>query len=156
MQMMFVMGFFLFRLSCMTNRSLPCQCQTIKTLRGHTNFVFCVNFNPQSTLIVSGSFDETVKLWDVKTGKCLKTLPAHTDPVTAVNFNRDGTLIVSCSYDGLWCVRVSPLFCVRCGGADAAAAASGTQQRASASRRSSTTTTRLCTPVPVGVGGWYR
>jgi WD40 repeat protein len=66
-----------------------------------------VNFNPQSTLIVSGSFDETVKLWDVKTGKCLKTLPAHTDPVTAVNFNRDGTLIVSCSYDGLWCVRVS-------------------------------------------------
>ena len=49
-------------------------------------------------------FDESVRIWDVKTGKCLKTLPAHSDPVTAVNFNRDGSLIVSSSYDGLWYV----------------------------------------------------
>ncbi|CAG0897628.1 unnamed protein product [Cyprideis torosa] len=46
-------------------------------------------------------FDESVRIWDVKTGKCLKTLPAHSDPVSAVCFNRDGTLIVSSSYDGL-------------------------------------------------------
>ena len=58
---------------------------------GHLNFVFCVNFNPQSNLIVSGSFDETVRIWDVKTGKQLKKLPAHSDPVTSVHFNRDGT-----------------------------------------------------------------
>lgn len=70
-------------------------------LRGHTHYVFCVNFNPQSNLIVSGSFDETVRIWDVRKGKCLKTLPAHSDPVSAVDFNRDGTLIVSGSYDGL-------------------------------------------------------
>jgi COMPASS component SWD3 len=42
-----------------------------------------------------------VRIWDVRTGKCLKTLPAHSDPVTAVHFNRDGSLIVSSSYDGL-------------------------------------------------------
>jgi hypothetical protein len=30
-------------------------------------------------------FDESVRIWDVKTGKCLKTLPAHSDPVTAVS-----------------------------------------------------------------------
>jgi WD40 repeat protein len=35
-------------------------------------------------MIVSGSFDETVRVWDVKTGNCLKTLPAHSDPVSAV------------------------------------------------------------------------
>ena len=63
----------------------------LKTLVGHLNFVFCVNFNPQSNLIVSGSFDETVRIWDVKTGKQLKKLPAHSDPVTSVHFNRDGT-----------------------------------------------------------------
>eukprot|EP00108_Taenia_solium_P000767 TsM_000520100 transcript=TsM_000520100 gene=TsM_000520100 len=73
----------------------------LKTLKGHSNYVFCCNFNPQSNLIVSGSFDESVKLWDVKTGRCIRTLPAHSDPVTAVHFNKDGTLIVSCSYDGL-------------------------------------------------------
>uniref|UniRef100_A0A8C6SWM5 WD repeat domain 5 n=1 Tax=Neogobius melanostomus TaxID=47308 RepID=A0A8C6SWM5_9GOBI len=67
----------------------------------HSNYVFCCNFNPQSNLIVSGSFDESVRIWDVKTGKCLKTLPAHSDPVSAVHFNRDGSLIVSSSYDGL-------------------------------------------------------
>ncbi|KFM66112.1 WD repeat-containing protein 5, partial [Stegodyphus mimosarum] len=47
------------------------------------------------------AFDESVRIWDVKTGKCLKTLPAHSDPVSAVHFNRDGSLIVSSSYDGL-------------------------------------------------------
>ncbi|KAM3728855.1 WD repeat-containing protein [Dirofilaria immitis] len=73
----------------------------LKTLKGHTNYVFCCNFNPQSSLVVSGSFDESVRVWDVKTGSCIKTLPAHSDPVSAVSFNRDGTLICSSSYDGL-------------------------------------------------------
>lgn len=27
----------------------------LKTLKGHSNYVFCCNFNPQSNLIVSGS-----------------------------------------------------------------------------------------------------
>lgn len=31
-------------------------------------------------------FDESVRIWDVKTGKCLKTLPAHSDPVSAVSW----------------------------------------------------------------------
>jgi WD40 repeat protein len=55
-------------------------------------------FGFQSNLVVSGSFDESVRIWDVRTGKCLKTLPAHSDPVSAVHFNRDGSLIVSSSY----------------------------------------------------------
>lgn len=36
----------------------------------------------------SFQFDESVRIWDVKTGKCLKTLPAHSDPVSAVSFFR--------------------------------------------------------------------
>ena len=50
---------------------------------------------------MSGSYDEAVRVWDVRTGKCLRTLPAHSDPVSGVHFNRDGTLIASCSHDGL-------------------------------------------------------
>jgi len=59
-----------------------------------------VNFNPQSNLIVSGSFDETIRIWEVKTGKCVRVIRAHSMPVTSVHFNRDGSLIVSGSHDG--------------------------------------------------------
>ncbi|KAK6011829.1 WD domain, G-beta repeat protein [Ostertagia ostertagi] len=73
----------------------------IKTLKGHTNYVFCCAYNPQCTMVASGSFDETVRIWDLRTGLCTKVLPAHADPVSAVSFNRDGTLLCSSSYDGL-------------------------------------------------------
>lgn len=42
---------------------------------------------PQSDPQVSGSFDETVRLWDTRTGNCIRELPAHSDPVTAVGKN---------------------------------------------------------------------
>ena len=83
------------------------QGKNLKTMRGHTNYVFCCNFNPQSNLLVSGSFDETVRIWDVRTGQCIKTLPAHSDPVSAVSFNRDGSMIATSSYDGLVRIWVS-------------------------------------------------
>lgn len=34
---------------------LSFQGKCLKTLKGHSNYVFCCNFNPQSNLIVSGS-----------------------------------------------------------------------------------------------------
>lgn len=52
-------------------------------------------------MIISGSFDESIMLWDVRGARVMRTLPAHSDPVRGVNFVRDGTLIVSCSSDGL-------------------------------------------------------
>lgn len=97
-------------------RDLLCaraQGECLRTLKGHTSYVFCVKFNPRSNLIVSGSFDEKVRIWDVRTGTCQRILPAHPDPVTSVDFNQDGTLIVSSGYDGLWCVT-RRLLCVAC------------------------------------------
>lgn len=44
------------------------QRSEVKTLIGHTNFVFCVNYNPNSNLLVSGGFDETVRIWDIARG----------------------------------------------------------------------------------------
>lgn len=49
---------------------------------------------------MSGSFDETIRVWDVKTGKTNHVIRAHSLPVTSVHFNRDGSLIVSGSHDG--------------------------------------------------------
>lgn len=52
-------------------------------------------------MLVSGSYDEAVYLWDVRTARVMRKLPAHSDPVGGVDFVRDGSLVVSCSSDGL-------------------------------------------------------
>lgn len=52
-------------------------------------------------MLVSGSYDEAVYLWDVRSARAMRKLPAHSDPVGGVDFVRDGTLVVSCSSDGL-------------------------------------------------------
>ena len=75
--------------------------EALLEFKGHSNFCFSCQFSPQGNLLVSGSFDETVKIWDVRSGECISTLPAHSDPVTSVSLNRDGTCIVSSSHDGL-------------------------------------------------------
>ena len=55
------------------HRLISLKRETTKVLKGHSNYVFCVNYNPQSNLIVSGSFDESIKIWDVKKGKFIIT-----------------------------------------------------------------------------------
>jgi WD40 repeat protein len=37
--------------------------------------------------MVSGSFDESIRIWDLRSGRCIKHLNAHSDPVSAVDFN---------------------------------------------------------------------
>ncbi|KAI8985786.1 WD40-repeat-containing domain protein [Trametes punicea] len=73
----------------------------VENTKGHTNYVFCVNYNNASNLLVSGGCDGEIRVWNVDKGKCLKKILAHLDYVTAVHFNRDASLIVSCSLDGL-------------------------------------------------------
>lgn len=52
-------------------------------------------------MLASGSYDEALFLWDVRTARLMRSLPAHSDPVSGVDFVRDGTLVASCSSDGL-------------------------------------------------------
>ena len=61
--------------------------------------------NENCNLLISGSLDNTVKLWDVKTGLMLQSLAGHSDEVTSVEFSPDGKLLASGSLDGtiiLW------------------------------------------------------
>ncbi|RKU30419.1 hypothetical protein C6497_04340 [Candidatus Poribacteria bacterium] len=57
---------------------------------GHTGKVLSVAFNPDSTTIVSGSRDKTIRLWDVDTGESIRTLSGHTGKVYTVSFSPDG------------------------------------------------------------------
>ena len=70
-------------------------------LLGHHNYIYSIAFSPKGNMLVSGSYDEAVFLWDVRTARVMRSLPAHSDPVGGVDFIRDGTLIASCAGDGL-------------------------------------------------------
>jgi len=39
----------------------------------------CLAFNPQSTVVATGSMDTTAKLWDVETGAEISTLSVSID-----------------------------------------------------------------------------
>jgi len=47
----------------------------------------------------SGSFDRTVKLWEVSSGKLLSSLEGHKDYVNTVVFSPDGSFLASASGD---------------------------------------------------------
>jgi translation initiation factor 3 subunit I len=53
-----------------------------------------VDVDPTSTLIASGAADNTVRLWDIKTGKCLKVWDFNT-AVKRVEFNEDGSQLLA-------------------------------------------------------------
>ena len=69
-----------------------------QTLVGHSDGVRGVSFSPDGSLIVSGSQDNTVKLWN-RQGKLLKTLYGHNAPVWQVDFSPQENALVSGSED---------------------------------------------------------
>lgn len=73
----------------------------IHTWIGHTKGVTAIRFFPVSGhLLLSGSQDCKVKLWDVhRERQCLRTFLGHNKPVRDVNFDRDGHRFVSAAYD---------------------------------------------------------
>lgn len=75
-----------------------------KPFVGHHNYIYAIAFAPKGNILVSGSYDEAVFVWDVRRACILRSLPAHSDPVAGIDVVFDGTLIVSCALDGL--VRV--------------------------------------------------
>ncbi len=67
---------------------------------GHTNTVDAVAFSPDHRWLASGSYDKTIRIWDLSTGRTLQTLTAHTDDVWSLSFSPDGRRLVSASQDG--------------------------------------------------------
>jgi WD40 repeat protein len=85
------------------NLDLP-QATCIRTMNGHTRTVLCL---AQSTYnndeLVSGSWDSTIKIWNITLGVCLRTLIGHTNSIMCISFVNDA--IISGSYDStikLW------------------------------------------------------
>ncbi|NXB04046.1 DAW1 factor, partial [Cnemophilus loriae] len=75
------------------------------TFRGHSAEIVCLSFNPQSTLLATGSMDTTAKLWDLEKGEEVATLSGHSAEIIALSFNTTGDRIITGSFDhtvGVW------------------------------------------------------
>lgn len=86
----------------------------IRRMTGHQKLVNHVSFSPDGRYIASASFDNSVKLWDGRTGKFICSLRGHVSAVYQTAWSSDSRLLVSCSKDStlkVWDVRSKKLLC---------------------------------------------
>ena len=70
-----------------------------KSLHGHNHFVSSLALNSDNTKLVSGSWDKTIRLWDIPSSKSDLIFKGHTKDVLSVAFSHDERLIFSGSMD---------------------------------------------------------
>ena len=77
----------------------PPDASLVRTLQGHTGRITAVVITRDGRHAVSGSWDNTLRLWDLATGETKRMFQGHTHWVTAVAAAPDGRHLVSASGD---------------------------------------------------------
>jgi WD40 repeat protein len=80
--------------------------------QGHSASVLSVAFSPDGKTIVSGSADQTIRLWDLAGNPIGQPFQGHSASVWSVAFSPDGKTIVSGSADQtirLWDLAGNPI-----------------------------------------------
>jgi len=70
-----------------------------RALRGHNHFVSDIVISSDGQFALSGSWDATLRLWEIATGKCTRRFVGHSKDVLSVAFSSDNRQIVSGSRD---------------------------------------------------------
>ncbi|OXB63821.1 hypothetical protein ASZ78_016227 [Callipepla squamata] len=75
-----------------TTLKLKTYCsETASSLSGNKDSIYSLAMNQMGTVIVSGSTEKVLRVWDPRTCAKLMKLKGHTDNVKALLLNRDGT-----------------------------------------------------------------
>ena len=72
---------------------------------GHIGGVYSAAISPDGKYALSGSYDNTLKLWDIATGREIRIFSGHTSDVFSIAFSPDGKQALSGSWDNkikLW------------------------------------------------------
>ncbi|KAG8006964.1 Coronin-7, partial [Nibea albiflora] len=68
---------------------------------GHTEKIYSIKFHPlASGLLVSSSYDLTVRLWDLESGDEVKVLTGHEEQIFGMAWSPDGKLLATVCKDG--------------------------------------------------------
>ncbi|WVQ83902.1 hypothetical protein IAT38_006046 [Cryptococcus sp. DSM 104549] len=62
----------------------------VHTLKGHTSVVSCMALLPDEKGVISGSWDGTVREWDLNTGQTVRTYPTHKAQLSSLSFRPTG------------------------------------------------------------------
>jgi WD40 repeat protein len=82
----------------------------IKTLKGHSGFIWSAVFSPDGTRLATGHYDRTIRLWEFARAEEVFVLLGHGGQVYSLAFSPDGQRLASGSFDStarLW--DASPL-----------------------------------------------
>lgn len=69
--------------------------KTVQILSAHTAPVNSIAIGPQGYIVITGSDDKTIKLWNVKTGQLLHRFFGHTAEIYGIAISPDGKRIIS-------------------------------------------------------------
>jgi eukaryotic-like serine/threonine-protein kinase len=73
----------------------------VKTLNGHTGWVWNLAFSPDGKKLLSGSADKTVRTWNVESGAMELMLGSEESPLESPVFSADGKLILASDVDSI-------------------------------------------------------
>ena len=84
----------------------------LRIFEGHDSFVKCCAFSPDGQMVLSGSIDKTLRLWNITNDEPLKIFTGHDGSVNGCAFSPEGDVILSASDDKtlrLWDVATATL-----------------------------------------------
>lgn len=71
------------------------------TFTGHKGNINCVDCSPKDNkIIMTCSYDKSIKLWDLNSKSCIDTINYHQDNVWVSKFSHDSKIIASGSENG--------------------------------------------------------
>ncbi|KAG2729011.1 hypothetical protein I3760_01G230800 [Carya illinoinensis] len=73
---------------------------TRKSTHQHRNIISCLAYNHEEKLLYTGSWDRTVKAWNISENRCVDSFVAHDGHVNAIVVNEHDGCVFTCSSDG--------------------------------------------------------
>ena len=84
---------FLWDVNTLTALTASNNTVTTSSLNGNKDSIYSLAMNPSGTVIVSGSTERVLRVWDPRSCAKLMKLKGHADNVKALILNKDGTQV---------------------------------------------------------------